>query len=378
MSKTILAGFWLSLVTIIYTYIGYPILVTILARFRGKPHLQEDIYPNVALIIAAYNEANTIAAKIRNSLSLQYPPDRLAIVVVEDGSDDGTADIAAGFDRIRIYHSDQRLGKAAALARVVSNLHEEIFVFTDADTMLAPDSITLLVRHFADPGVGGVAGEKQVSGGGEGLYWRYESYLKNCDGRISSVMGASGELFAIRREAWHPPADDVIIEDFMISMQLILDGWRLVYEPAAIAKEDPLNSVAADWERRTRNAAGGFQAISRLGKMLEPNRGIIAWQFFSHRVLRWAITPFLLPVVFLLNLLLWQRTFYRILFACQVVIYGIGLEGFRRIQSGEETQYLRRGLFNAVFFFIVANMAAIAGFLRYVRHEQPAQWRKAR
>ena len=365
--------FWLATGAIVYTFLGYPALISLLARFRGRPVKRADIIPEVTLLIPAYNEEIVIAAKIDNSLALDYPAEKFQVVIVADGSTDGTVSIANGFQSVKVYYQPERRGKGAAANRIVPMLASDIIVFTDANTMLSRGTLRALVRNFADPTVGAVAGAKHVRGGGEGLYWRYESYLKRCDSAVSSVMGAAGELFAIRREAFQPPEEDPIIEDFVMSMRLVGEGWRVVYESEAVASEEPSSSLKEDWERRTRNAAGGFQAISRLRHLLNPCLGLVAWQYLSHRVLRWAVTPFLLPIAFLLNLFLAKHRLYRLLLLGQTVFYGMGLIGYLQTRTGR-----RIGFFNAVFFFCFANLATIAGFWRYINGRQPITWKKAK
>jgi cellulose synthase/poly-beta-1,6-N-acetylglucosamine synthase-like glycosyltransferase len=365
--------FWLAAGLVLYTFLGYPVLIDLLARLRPRPNQSAEIEPSVTLIIPAYNEEAVIAAKIENSLALDYPAAKLAILVVADGSDDDTVAIAGRYPGVQVSHRRQRRGKAAAVNRVMPAVSGEIVFFSDANTFFAPGALRAMVRHFADPAVGGVTGEKRVQGGGEGLYWRYESWLKARDSRVSSVMGAAGEIFALRRRAFQPPEEDAIIEDFVLSMRLVANGWRVIYEPAAVAYEPPAPSLAADWGRRTRIAAGGFQSIVRLPQLLDPRRGLVAWQYISHRALRWAVTPFLLPILLILNLLLWPKRLYRPLLLGQLSFYALGLLGYRDARRGRAA-----GLPYAIFYFLLANLAAIAGFVRYVRGRQPVTWRKVR
>jgi cellulose synthase/poly-beta-1,6-N-acetylglucosamine synthase-like glycosyltransferase len=365
--------FWLAVGLIVYTFVGYPILIDLLARLRPRASLTADIEPAVTLLIPAYNEQTVIAAKIENSLALDYPVDKLNILVIADGSNDETVRIAGRYPAVRVAFRPERRGKAAAVNRVMPLVSSGVVLFSDANTMFAPGTLRAMVRHFADPAVGGVTGEKRVHGGGEGLYWRYESFLKTRDSQVSSVMGAAGEIFALRREAFQAPEEDSVIEDFVLSMRLVANGWRVIYEPAAVAYEPPSPSLAADWGRRTRIAAGGFQSIARLPEMLDPRRGLVAWQYISHRVLRWAVTPFLLPVALVLNLLLWPKRFYRLLLFGQLLFYGLSLLGFGKAQRGRS-----QGIAYAAFYFCLANLAAIAGFLRYATGRQPVTWRKVR
>jgi cellulose synthase/poly-beta-1,6-N-acetylglucosamine synthase-like glycosyltransferase len=369
------ASFWLAVAALLYTFLGYPLLIGLLARCLRRPVRQAAITPGVTLLVPAYNEATVIARKIENSLALDYPPERLEIVVVTDGSDDGTVDIVAGYAGrgVRLYHQPQRQGKIAAINRVVPQVEREIVVFSDANAMIEQGALQALVRNFADPSVGGVAGEKRVLGGGEGLYWRYESFLKRCDSALSSVMGAAGELFAIRRCLFEPPPLDTLLDDFVISLRLVEEGWRVVYEPEARVTEEPSPTLEGEWRRRTRNAAGGFQAIRRLSGLLKPAYGRIAWQYLSHRVLRWAVTPFLLPVVYILDLFLLGLPFYRLALLVQTAFYAVALLGYALTRRG-----VHYGPLHTVFYFCFTNAVAIAGFWRYITGTQPVTWDKAR
>jgi biofilm PGA synthesis N-glycosyltransferase PgaC len=366
-------SFWFAMTILFYTFVGYPVLIAVLGKWLKDPVKKSPIYPTLTLLVPAYNEESIIAEKIDNCLQLHYPKELLDIVIVADGSDDGTVAVAERSREATIYFETQRKGKAAAINRVTPLLSTDIVVFTDANSMLNPEALFEIAANFADPRVGGVAGEKRVSGGGEGYYWRYESFLKQSDSNLSSVMGASGELFAIRREAFQPVEEDSIIEDFVLSMRLVGDGWRVIYEPNAIATELPTNSLHSDWQRRTRIAAGGLQSILRLLKLLDPRIGIESWQYFSHRVLRWLVTPILLPIAFLLNALLLGDHLYRFLFLAQLVFYAGSLLGFLRAKSGKSL-----GVLNAAFYFVFVNLAALAGAWRYIRGKQPVTWKKVR
>lgn len=371
----LLVIFWLAVAVIAYTFLGYPLLIGLLARRRPHPVRQAEITPPLTLLIPAYNEAAVIARKLGNSLGLDYPAHLLEIVVVADGSTDETVDIVSSYASrgVCLYHRPERRGKAAAINRVMPLLSGEIVVFTDANTLIERQALRRLVRNFADPGVGGVNGEKRVLGGGEGLYWRYESFLKRCDSAVTSVMGAAGEFFALRRALYQPPEEDSIIEDFVTSLRLVAAGWRVVYEAQAVAREEASPSLAGDWRRRTRIAAGGFQAIGRLRGLLSPAHGLVAWQYVSHRVLRWAVTPFLLAVVYGLNLFLLGLPFYRLLFGAQTAFYASALLGYILTRLGRPG-----GPLQAVFYFCFANAAAWVGFWRYITGRQPVTWEKAR
>jgi biofilm PGA synthesis N-glycosyltransferase PgaC len=367
--------FWFCVTLIFYTFLGYPLLIGLIARFFPCPNRMGDELPCVTLLIAAYNEADVLAEKLENSLGLDYPQERLHVVVVADGSTDETRSISESyFSRGVVTHfQPERQGKLAAINRVMPFLRDPVVIFTDANSMLTSTSIRMLVRHFADPTVAAVAGEKQVDGGGEGLYWRYESFLKRSGSAVSSAMGAAGELFAVRRDLLTPLEADAILEDFLISMRLVLAGWRVIYEPAAIAREAPVYALWGEWERRVRIAAGGMQAIRRLSGLLAWPWSRITWQYISHRVLRWAVTPLLLPLVLVVNLALWSIPFYRLLALGQIAFYLLALLGFWQARAGK-----RGGLAYTVFFFVFTNLAALVGMGRGLTNRQSVVWAKTR
>jgi len=372
--------FWLSALAVVYTYIGYPLLIGLLARVIRHPVRSAPITPSVSLVIPAYNEANVIAHKLENSLALDYPREALEIVVISDGSTDGTNQIVRRFaDRgVRLLFERPRRGKIAALNRAVPLTRGDVIVFTDANAMLAPGALRYLVRNFADEGVACVGGEKRVgedrstSARGESAYWRYESYLKRCDSVVGSAMGVAGELFAIRRERYAAVEQDSLIEDFVLSLRLVEAGWRVLFEPQAVAWEQSSPSLSAEWQRRTRIAAGGFQSIVRLTGMLNPLLGLPAFQYFSHRVLRW-LAPFFLITAFVANVLLWSHPLYLWILVAQVVFYLLALAGYVLVRMGLYWRPLQM-----VFYFCFTNLAALVGFFRYVTRSQPVTWKKAR
>ena len=370
--------FWFSVLTIGYAYVGYPIVISILTRIAPRPVHQAEVTPTVTLVIPAFNEETCIAEKIESSLALDYPPDKREVVVVADGSHDATVDIVARYvDRgVRLLYQPERRGKAAAMNRAVSLTHGEIVVFSDANAFFQPDTLRKLVRNFADPQVGCVAGRKAIrgmAGEGEGLYWRYESYLKRCDSMVGSVMGAAGEITAIRRELYTRLEEDSIIEDFILSLRIVERGWRSVYEPEAVAWEEGLLSVQGDWIRRTRIAAGGFQAFSRLRGLLDPRHGMVTFQYFSHRMLRWIVTPGLWVLMFFSNLGLLGRPFFDCTMALQVLFFGLALAGYAATRRGWRIWWLQMP-----FYVCLLNAAALVGGYRYLTGRQSVLWHKAR
>jgi cellulose synthase/poly-beta-1,6-N-acetylglucosamine synthase-like glycosyltransferase len=371
--------FWLLLACVVYTYAGYGVLISLLARFRPRPVARDDTPRPVTMVIAAYNEEEVIAAKIENTLALDYPRELLEIVVVTDGSTDQTPEIVAAFAGRGIigYHSPTRRGKLAAQKRILPRTRHEILVFSDANTYLKPDALRHLVAPFADPAVGCVAGEKRVVGAGggasgEGLYWRYESYLKRMDSRVLSAQGAAGELYAVRRSLLDLPPDHIVLDDFVISMRVAQSGHRVIYEPEAQAIEADAPSLGDEFERRARNASGGFQAMWRLRGLLNPRHGLLWFQFVSHRAMRWAVAPLALPLLLLANVALVEVEPYRLLLGLQVLFYllaGVGL--------GLASRGLRLRLLLVPGYFVMMNAAALAGLVRFIRRSQGATWKKA-
>lgn len=383
MSHTILSIlFWCCVFFVFYTNVGYVLLITLLAQWHARPLRWTQTLPSVSLIIPAYNEEFYLKSKLDNSLSMAYPGDRLEVLVVADGSTDQTCEIARSYSSqgVRLLYRPQRLGKATALNYAAAEARGDVLVFTDANAILSENAVRRLVRNFGDDHVAAVAGAKHVFDGdrsaaaiGESLYWRYESWLKRCDSRVSSIMGAAGELLAVRRDRFIPFEKDAIIEDFVLSFRLIEAGWRVVYEPEAIAYEEGAASLATEWVRRTRIAAGGFQSIARLKGMLHPRLGVIAWQYLSHRVLRWAITPFALMLAFVLNLALLSETLYRVTFILQVLFYGLALVGY---MTRDRFRRFKPAVW--ALYFCFANLAAIVGFVRAIRKTQSVMWARVR
>lgn len=376
--------FWIAGATVLYAYAGYPLCVALVARLRPRPARAGRTHPTVSLIVPAYNEASCIAAKLENSLALDYPAARLEILVISSGSDDRTAEISEGYASrgVRTIVQPVRAGKEAAMQLAARHARGEILVFTDANALLNRGALGLMVRWFADPAVGCVSGEKRVAdgrgesaGAGEGVYWRYESMLKRLDSTVGSTMGAAGELCAIRAELMTARETDNIIEDFVLSMRVVEAGYRIVHEPGAVAMEEASARIEDVFERRARIAAGGFQAIWRLRSLLDPRRGLVWWQYVSHRVLRWGLVPFLLPLLVAINWNLGSaRPIYRVMLLTQVAFYAAAAAGWslRRSPVG------RFRLFSLPFFFSAANAAALVGCARLVTGRQTVLWKRTR
>jgi biofilm PGA synthesis N-glycosyltransferase PgaC len=381
---------WLCLIVVIYTFVGYGFLLYIIIRvkriFKGKPAemaINEALLPTCTLVVAAYNEAYFMPSKIENTMKLKYPEGKLKLLFITDGSDDGTPDIIAKYPQIGLMHEPARNGKIMAIHRAMKNVNSEITVFTDANTFLNEDAILNICRHYADQTVGAVAGEKRVqvddnadaSAAGEGFYWKYESTLKKWDSELYSVVGAAGELFSVRTSLYKPVQNDAILDDFMISMLIAMQGYRIVYDPTAYALEGSSANVTEELKRKIRIAAGGIQSIVWLKKLLNPfHYPLLSFQYISHRVLRWTVTPYLLILAFILNifLALTGSTFYVLLLIAQIMFYGMAVLGWIM-----EMRELRVKILFIPYYFCIMNYAVMMGIIRYFKKSQSAAWEKS-
>lgn len=382
--------FWISIFLIVYTFVGYGFVLYFLVKIKGvfkKPYVftTEAALPAVTVLIAAYNEEDIIEDKIENTLLLNYPKDKVQVIFITDGSSDSTADKIRGFSEITLLHQDIRAGKMAAIKRAIPSIKGEITVFTDANTFLNKDALLELVKHYQNPKVGAVAGEKRIlveetadaSSAGEGFYWKYESKLKKWDYELYSNVGAAGELFSIRTNLYQPVESDTIIDDHMIAMRIAENGYIIAYEPAAYAMETASADVKEELKRKIRIAAGGIQSILRLKKAANPfNNPVFTFQYISHRVLRWTITPFLLFLVFILNVVIavdTQSPFYVVFLVLQVLFYLLSLTGLYF-----ESRNIRVKALFIPYYFCVMNYAVLAGIIRYYKKNQSAAWEKSK
>jgi cellulose synthase/poly-beta-1,6-N-acetylglucosamine synthase-like glycosyltransferase len=392
MMSVLIVLFWLSIAIVSYTYMGYALVLFLTVHIKealcGKrawPPVSD--YPEVALLVTAYNEKDVVAAKVKNSLELNYPKDRLRLVWITDGSDDGTPDLLRQYPdgTVTVFHREARAGKISAMNRGVQLIDSPIVVFSDANTMLGKESIRRIVALFANPKVGCVSGEKRIAvnekdvaaGAGEGLYWKYESFLKRYDARLYSVVGAAGELFAIRREYFAEVEKDTLLDDFIISLRIAMQGHTTQYDPEAYACETASASVEEELKRKIRIAAGGFQSIARLLPLLNVFRyGVLSVQYISHRVLRWTLAPLSLAVLLIGNLLLvllGGGCFFTTVLVMQVCFYAMALLGWFL----QNRQIKLKVLFVPYYFFMM-NYAVYLGFFRYLRKSQDVNWERAK
>lgn len=387
--------FWGLIFVVFYSYLGYGLLLFILIKLKRLLRGTKVVYPitelpEVTLFIAAYNERAYVKAKMENTFSLNYPKDKLKIVWVTDGSDDGTPEEVLRYknDQTEVLHLPERGGKIGAMNRGMKFITSPIVVFCDANTMLGEESIIRIVRLFTDPKVGCVSGEKRVMSIGteaasatEGLYWKYESTLKKWDAELYSVVGAAGELFAVRRELYRDVEKDTLLDDFMISLRIAMDGYTIQYDPDAYAMEHPSANVKEELKRKVRISAGGIQSVIRLLPLLNLFKyGTLSFQYISHRVLRWTLSPLALPFLFILNLTILitnndpiSQAFYSLIFIGQLIFYGTALIGWYFESKG-----IRLKLLYVPFYFTMMNFAVFLGFKRFIKGKQSVNWERAK
>jgi cellulose synthase/poly-beta-1,6-N-acetylglucosamine synthase-like glycosyltransferase len=331
-------------------------------------------------VIAGYNEERVIGGKIANSLALDYPRERLEIIVVSDGSADRTPDIVASFAEQGVLglHDPPRRGKSAALNRGVARASGDMVVFSDANNDFAEDALKVLVGHFADPAVGGVCGVKQIkpardrqSTQGDSLYWRYESAIKQAEGRLGSITNADGEIFALRRRLYRPLDERIINDDTQVTFDLVKQGYRVLYDPAARSYEYASSHIRDDFFVKVRMVAGGFQSLTMNPGMFLPPRTAFTLAFVSHKVLRWT-APLPLLGLLVLSAVLWAQPVYAALFGAQILFYATAAWGAHAIRSGPLPS-----LVYVPFYFTTMNLAALTGLWRFLRSQQGTDWRKA-
>jgi cellulose synthase/poly-beta-1,6-N-acetylglucosamine synthase-like glycosyltransferase len=382
--------FWICLFLVLYSYFIYPLILFgayslsqtrrdwryLTSRGdRRTPSLGMAGLPFVSLVIAAYNEEDYLPAKIQNIRDLDYPRDTIEPVIVSDGSVDGTNKMLSNLEEqnIRAVLLSKREGKASALNQGVALAKGDILVFSDAATLFSPDAINKLVRHFSDPSVGVVCGAlrfhaSEESRQTEGVYWKYESMLRLMEGRLGATLTASGAIYAVRRACFQELAKDTILEDFVIPMHARKAGFRVVYDPEAVAVDFAASSVAGEFTRRVRLAMGSFRALGEL--IQTPLEGFALLAFVSHKLLRW-IVPFLLIGMIASSCLLLGSSFYRAVSVIQVLFYLWAAMGYLfEVQA----KRVRFGLLG--YFWLAMNLAFLVGFWRFLFSHRDSTWQK--
>jgi hypothetical protein len=368
--------FWISAGFAFYVYIGYPILLWGLqAIFRSLPGKQ-PVEPSVSLLVAAYNEAAVMADKIRNSLALDYPADKLEVVIASDGSKDATAEIVRSFvgaetsaggetgGRVRLLNYEENRGKTVLLNDAVRELRGEIVAFSDASSMLAADSVRTLVQSFSDPRVGAVSGvyrllkkDQARLGSQEDLYWKYETFLKVQEAKLGAFTGAHGSLYAIRRALYPFPSADTINDDFTIPMRILERGYRVAYEPAAVAYEEAHEMEG--FARRVRITAGNIEQLREIKSLISPPRPFVLFCLLSHKAGRLLVPVFMLMAL-AANVALRGLFPYNWLLLGQGLFYGLAVLG--------AMVSLKPNVLRLPYYFCMINSALFAWVYHALRH----------
>lgn len=375
------AAFWLSAALVVYAYLAYPVLVWWLVRRRPAIEHEtppDNALPSASLLIAAHNEADVIEARIRNALALDYPSDKLEIVVASDGSTDGTNEIVRRFvgPRVRLLEFAPRRGKAATLNGAVRQLRGELVMFSDANTFWDASAARALARWFAEPATGVVCGRLQLVDPASGnnvdsLYWRYENFLKRCEARLGVLLGANGAIYAMRRRLVEPIPDDTIVDDFVIPLSAYLrTGCRMIYDPSATASEETPARLGCEFRRRARIGAGGFQSLARLGGLCRWRHGWLAFAFVSHKLCRW-LAPFGLIAALVANVALAGTPSFRALLAGQAAFYSVAVVG-----GAVPGRHPLCRLARAATLFTSVNLALLVGCWRWLSGHQRGVWQR--
>jgi cellulose synthase/poly-beta-1,6-N-acetylglucosamine synthase-like glycosyltransferase len=373
-STTALAVFSVSAGLIVYSYAIYPMLLALVSSRRDKGPSEPSEWPSVSVLISVYNEEKHITERIDNLLALEYPADKLEIIIGSDGSTDRTNDLVrkSTDSRVTLHAFEERGGKPSVLNRLVPQAQGELLVFSDANAMFAPDALRKLVRHFGDSHIGGVCGRLELHGDDsetdEGPYWKLETYLKTHESMLDSCLGANGAIYAIRKSCWPGIPDNTFVDDFVIGMRVRERGVRVIYDTEAVATEELPQSVDHEMTRRIRIGAGDFQALFLCWRSLLPWRGLYVWSFWSHKVLRW-FGPFLMIAALLSNIALADQTVFAVTVFLQTLFYSLAIWGAR-------TPGKKSVVFSAPHYFVIINLALLLGFFRFITGTQQAAWKR--
>jgi len=374
--------FGLSAAALFYTYAGYPLLLALASGLKPRNVRRGKCEPMVSIIITAYNEERDLASKLNNTLALDYPRERLEIIVASDCSNDQTDEIARSFAGrgVKLYRQSKRQGKTAAQNAAVEQARGEIVLFSDATSLYQPDAVRAIMPSFADPSVGCVAGRLEYVddsgspvGRGARSYWSYETFLKSHESRVGSLIGASGCLYAVRASAYVPLYHEAC-SDFIIATKMVEQGLRAVYEPNAVCTEETNRQTDKELKMRVRIIAQTFTDLWRHRSMLNPIRsGFYGIQLLSHKVMRYLV-PFFLMGLFVSNAVLAPGSlFYRLMFAAQLAGYACPALAWMLDRVG-----IRSRLLALPQYFMLANLASLIACYQFVRGERYARWEPIR
>jgi cellulose synthase/poly-beta-1,6-N-acetylglucosamine synthase-like glycosyltransferase len=374
--------FWVAVLLLGYTYLGYPALMHAWAALCPRPPRSRSFEPTISILIVAHNEAPTIHGRIENLLALDYPQDRVEILLASDGSTDGTPERAREYRQagVRVIAFERRRGKPAVLNDLVPKARGEIVVLADARQRFEVGALRALVRPFGDPQVGVVSGELiltdddrqgMVVAGGIGFYWRYEKFIRWNESRVDSTVGATGAIYAIRQELFLPIPEETILDDVMIPMRIASRGYRVHFAPEAKAYDRAPATAREEFTRKVRTIAGNFQLFARERWLLNPFANRLWLQTVSHKGLR-LMTPLLLVVAFGTNLVLLEQAVYRWMLAGQIVLYGAALAGYARRNSRKKSPLL-----SVPYVLCLLAWATVVAFVGFVSGRQSVKWKRA-
>ena len=373
------AAEWLfagSLFALLYIYLGYPAILVILAKWMHAPVRKGECTPSVSILIAAHNEATCIGKTIENKLALDYPRERIEIIVISDGSDDETDEIVRGYASlgVKLIRQEPRAGKTSALNLAIPRTRGEIIVFSDANSLYEADAILKLLANFKDPAVGYVTGKMiyvnpdgSVTGDGCSAYMRYENRLRALETAIGSVVGVDGGIDAVRKSLYRPMRADQL-PDFVLPLDVIAQGYRVVYEPGAVLRETVLAEASDEYRMRVRVSLRAFWALKDMRHLLSFRRNpLYAWQLWSHKVLRYLSFVFLACAYIGNALLVPEAFFYAVLFAMQTLGYAACLAAPCLSKAGFRFVHM-------VHYFVLINVAALHAFLKFVLGQKQVVW----
>ena len=375
------ASFWLASLLIGYAYVGYPVLIVLFSCLVKNGVRQSTGEPTVTFLITAYNEEKSIQEKLEGTLALDYPKDKLQIMVASDGSTDGTDQIVKGFSNrgVRLCRVEGRVGKTETQNQAVREATGEIVVFSDATTKYRKDAIRKIVRNYADRSVGAVSGRYEYSnptggavGAGTKLFWNYENFIKRKQTEIKTITGCCGCIYSVRRELYEPLPRD-IISDLVEPLKILEKGYRIAFEAEAVAQEITEERAEEEYSMRVRVITRGMNGLAYVKGLLNPFRyGFVSFQLISHKILRWMI-PFFLAVAFTSNLWLLEAAFYRVTMGIQICFYLLAALGWWMDRKGKKSK-----ISSFPLYFCVVNLAAVQGAVNFVRGRRMVTWETVR
>lgn len=373
--------FWATAFIIFYTYVGYSLFIMLLSRVFNNAVKSGKYEPRVTFLITAYNEEKNIADKLRDTLAQNYPKDKLEVVVASDGSTDRTDEIVRQFSShgVRLIRVEGRVGKTGTQNQAVKMVKGEIIIFSDATTKFDRNAVKNIARNYADPTVGAVSGRYEYYnptgasiGIGNILFWKYENLIKSCQTRISTITGCCGCIYSVRRTLYEPLPPD-IISDLVEPLKILEKGYRIAFEPNAIAHEETTEKAAEEFYMRIRVISRGMRGMLYMKKLFNPLRyGFVSFQLISHKLLRWLI-PLFLVVIFLSNLFLLSNPFYKIIFILQIAFYGMAFVGW----VGERWN-IKLKFVSVPLYFSTVNIASVISLYKTLRGYKAVTWETLR